>query len=268
MHLDDRTYRELVAGTLDVARARELARHLDGTCERCEQFLAERPGADGLDGCADAALARFAPGGGAGNDVEFARIVRAAAEPPRRRRPLAPGLAAAAVVLAAGLAGLVLAHGSRLERSAWTGVKGTTPAGVPLRLRFLVVDRSRGTPALEKGISGQAVPAAASLQFQLDLGRAAEVALVRVPDHGAPEIFFRQRLGSGRVDVGVGGGPAAYPLADLAGPQRFVVIASDEPVSPDRIARAAAALAPPARVSGELPALDGLSLDVVEVTVR
>jgi hypothetical protein len=268
MHLDDRTYRELLAGTLRPDLARELARHLDGACERCERFLAERPGADALDARADAALARLAPGGGSGNDVEFARILRAAAEPPRRRRPLAPALAAAAAVLVAGLAGLYLAHGTRSEQSAWNGVKGSAREGVPLRLRFLVVEGGGGAPALEKGVSGQAVPPAASLQFQLDLGRAADVALVRVPPHGEPEVFFRERLGSGRVDVGLGGAPAAYPLAQLAGPQRFVAVASDEPISPDRIARAASALAPPARVSSDLPGLDGLSLDVVEVNVR
>jgi hypothetical protein len=268
MHLDDHTYRELLAGTLRPELARELARHLEKACERCERFLAERPGADALDGRADANLARLAPAGGAGNDIEFARILRTAAESPRGRRRLVPAMAAAAAVLAAGLAGVYLAHGPRHERPVWNGLKGTTSEGVPIRLRFLVVDGAGGTPALEKGVSGQAVPAAASLQFQLDLGRAAEVALVRVPARGAPEIFYRERLGSGRVDVGLGGAPAAYPLAQLAGPQRFVAIASDEPISPDRITRAAAALAPPPHVSAETPGLDGLSLDVVEVTVR
>ena len=95
-----------------------------------------------------------------------------------------------------------------------------------------------------------------------------DVAVVRVGSRGAPDVFYRKRLGPGRTGVSLAGRPAAYPLEGLDGPQRFVLVAAEEPLTPARIAAAAAALAPPARISAEAPALDGLSLDVVEVTVR
>ena len=51
---------------------------------------------------------------------------------------------------------------------------------VPLKLRFLVLRPGPGSaPEIEKGVSGQAVPAEASLQFQVELGREADVVLAR-----------------------------------------------------------------------------------------
>jgi hypothetical protein len=112
------------------------------------------------------------------------------------------------------------------------------------------------------------VPAAASLQFEVEAGRAAHAALVRISPRAAPDPFWSERIGEGRSPVTLSGSPAAYPLAGLDGPQRFALLASDEPIDPRRVARAAAALAPPARITPELPALEGLSLDILEVEVR
>ncbi len=270
-HLDEPTYAHLLEGTLEAAEARALARHLEGECPACEAFLASLPRADAVDGLVDRALASLAQRSPAGNDVEFGRIERrrrALADAPRRSpRRIAPA-ALAAAVLAAGLAGLFLPRGAP-DRAGWDGRKGTAPQAIPVRLRFVVITpRPNGPPALEKGVSGQALSAGSSLQFELEVGRSADVALVRVGQHGAPDLVWQERIGPGKVPVSVRGRPAAFPLFDALGPQRFVLVASEERLEPARLARAAAELAPPARVSPDLPGLDGLSLDVVEVDVR
>jgi hypothetical protein len=265
MHLDERTYRDLLAHRLPPAEARALARHLEGACDECEAFLAGRP-ADLVDGEADRALALMTPVPALGNDLEYARIRRlarpSAGGRPGRRRLVA--IAAAAVVVSAGVAGLLA---GRERHPVWDGEKGMVHTAVPARLRFVVLEAA-GDRALEKGVSGEPVSATARLAFEVELGRAADVALVRVGARGAPDVFYRQRLGSGRTAVSIAGRPAAYPLAGLGGPQRFVLVASEGPLTPGRIAAAATSLAPPARVSPDAPALDGLSLDVVEVVVR
>lgn len=270
-HLTERSYELLLQGSLPPEDARALARHLEGPCAVCEEFLASRPTADAADGLVEEGLGALVPAGGRGSDIEFARIekrLRGGAPAPRRTsRHLVPA-AVAAAVLAAGLAGLLVPRGGT-ERPAWDGMKGAARRAIPVRLRFLVVTPAPGgPPVLEKGVSGQPVHAGASLQFEVESGRSAQAALVRVPAHGEPELFWSERVGPGRSTVTVAGRPAAYPLADLAGSQRFVLVVSEERLEPDRIARAAAALAPPVRVTAELPGLDGLSLDVVEVEVR
>jgi hypothetical protein len=272
-HLNERTYGQLLAGDLPAGEARELARHLEDPCDVCESFLASPHAADAADGRVERALgALAAEEESGGDDLEFQRIMRRvdqdAAAPTRRRTAPARWLAAvAAGAIVAGAAGVIL-HARQPERPGWDGEKGTAVQGIPLRLGFLVVSTARGgAPDLEKGVSGQVVDAAASLQFEVELGRAAQVALVRVPPGGSPEVFFREALPKGRTTISVSGRPAAYPLAELAGSQRFVAVASAERLEPAQLERAAAA-APAARGGAPDAALEGLSLDAVEVTVR
>lgn len=267
-HLTEQSYRLLLQGSLPPAEARLLARHLEEACDVCEAFLASHPDADAADGLADALLGGLVPAGGRGSDLEFARIERRlrgeAVAPQRRTRRLFPA-ALAAAVLAAGLAGLLVPRSASIP-PAWDGEKGASPRPFPVRLRFLVVAPSpAGPPALEKGVPGQAVAAGASLQFEVESARAAHVALLRVSAGAAPEVIWKERVGEGRSVVAVEGRPAAYPLAELSGSQRFVLVASDRGLDAGGITRAAAALAPPAPVGAQL---DGLSVDVVEVQVR
>lgn len=267
-HLDAGTYERLRRGTLPPAEVRALARHLEGACETCEAFLASLPAADGLDGRVEAALGALPVAGAQGSDLEFARIerrLRGDGAPARRSGRIVAGMVAAAV-LAVGLAG-VLAPRPAPERPGWDGLKGTGQA-IPVRLRFVVLAPREGGPSVEKGVSGQEVSASASLQFEVETGRPAAVALVRVPVGGAPEIFWRARVGQGRTTVEMGGRPAAYPLSGLSGPQRFVLVASAEEPDETRLAAAARAISPRARTSSEPFAADGLSLDLVEVEVR
>jgi hypothetical protein len=273
MHLTHGTLARLLDGTLDATEARALAEHLSRACEECEGLLASRVRADPVDGRVDQALAALAevPVSGAGSDLEYARIQRAlrGGRPARRLAPLA---ALAAVALAVGVVALKVGlDRTRPGRDAWDGVKGLAAQAVPLRLRFLVVlpGEAGGPPRLEKGASGAAVPARAGLQFQVEAGRQAHAALVRVSSSGEGEVFWHGAVAPGApLEVTVGGRPAAYPLEGLAGPQRFVLLGGPEALAPDRIAAAARALAPPGRASPDRPDLAGLSFDVVEVTVR
>jgi hypothetical protein len=168
-------------------------------------------------------------------------------------------VAAAAALAVAGVAGLL--HRPPAP-DGWDGLKGQGLQVVPLRLRFLVIHPATGpAPEIEKGVSGQAVPAGASLQFQVELGREADVVLVRAAA-GAAEPFFHARLPAGRSVVSVAGQPAAYPLASLAGAQRFLALAGDQPIEPadvERAARGAATSGGPGQP---------ISLDVVEVHVH
>ncbi len=267
MHLTIPTYTALLDGTLPETEARELGSHLEAGCEVCERWLAERPTADRLDGDVDLALGALSASNaganaGAGNDLEFARITRAlaaVATPSALRRRWAGGLAVAAALAVAGVAVLVQ-RGAGPDR--WDGTKGAVAQAVPLRLRFLVLQDGPGpVPGIEKGVSGQAVPAEASLQFQVELGREADVVLARAAG-GSAEPFFHARLPAGRTVVSVSGQPAAYPLAQLTGPQRFLALAGEQPIEPadvDRAARGSAAGAGPGQP---------ISLDVIEVQVR
>lgn len=277
MHLTSDLLRGLLDQSLLPPEALRLASHLGADCDTCESFLARRPGADPLDGSVDLLLVRLARPGvqGRGNDLEFARIQRRLREapaavrrsaPPPRRRPWT-GLAVAAAVLVAGLAGYGLGRAPGRSETpavagAWDGEKGVGLRAVPLRLRFLVLTPAAGgPPAVEKGLSGQAVSAASSLQFQVELGRPATVLLAR--GGGAPEVFFQARLGAGTHLVSVGGQPAAFPLGGLAGRQRFLAAAAEGPLVAADLPRALAA--------GSAAAPDGaapVSLDVVEVEVR
>jgi hypothetical protein len=264
MHLTEATYRGLLDATLQGAEARALGLHLAQTCEQCEQFLERRPSADALDAAVDTALQALRPGGaaGAGHELEFARIQRAVrGEPKPRRRTLA--LAVAATLAVAGLAGLLVGR-APAPGPVWDGEKGGSGSAVPLRLRFLVMlPGEGGPPVLQRGISGQEVPAVASLQFQVELGRPAQVLLARIGASGDPEVFLSARLPGGRNVVSLDGQPAAYPLSSLAGPQRFLALASDAPLGPADAVRAASLAAGPRQDGG--PAI---TIDLVEVRVR
>ncbi len=124
-HLDTEALRALTAGEPEaVAYFRE---HLAQPCEACIDFLARAPGPGLLDGQVDSLLLHLAPARQEEpplDEVGFARVRRGLRVPSRPWRGVA-----AAMALAAGLAGLVLltrsqVHPSGGEKGAWDGVKG------------------------------------------------------------------------------------------------------------------------------------------------
>lgn len=273
-HLTDASYRGLLEGSVPPDEADRLARHLQEDCAECEAFLGSREAVDGLDGQVDQILAALTPATARrGDDQELARIERRLRNmdgPPRRSRRAVPVpmVAAAAAILVAGVAGVVA---SRWEarRPVWNGEKGVAArATVPVRLRILVLKAGGRGVELQKGVSGQTVSASSSLAFEIETGRAADVAIGRIPRRGPPDFFWHRRVGAGRAQVTVGELPAAYPLADSLGTQRFVAIASEARLDAEQLATVATGLAPPARIAADVPGLDGLSYDAVDLEVR
>jgi hypothetical protein len=273
IHLDLETYRRLRSGDLEPARARDLAKHLEGDCAECEEFLASLP-PDTLDGSVDAALTEVSPlrPEDQGHDIEYARIRRAVSGRRMSAWRVTRLAAVAAAFLAVGGAALVATQHGRQERAEWDGVKGRGQV-VPARLRFAVVGASSAGSGggaglqLEHGQSGAVVPQGASLAFRVEVGRPAYVALLRVAG-GDSEMVWQQHVARpGAVDVSEHGRPAAYPLRGLAGTQRFVLVASEQPIAPEDLAAAVGA-AKGSSASSEDPRFRVMTLDVVEVTVR
>ena len=266
-HVDDRTYSRLLDGSLDPGEARAFGRHLLAPCDACEAVIGNAP-ADALDGRVDAALTALAPvrAHEAGNDLEWQRIARRIQATTRPRRPVRQLLAIAAVFTAIAGASLAV-HSTREAGVRWDGVKGAAPARQWARLRFAVVrGGAEGRSRIAKGVTGERVAPRDRLQFQVELGRAAEVALVRVGEGEAPELIFLERLGAGTTTLSMGAEPAAVALDGLWGRQRFAVVAGPPPLDPVRAVAAAAALggasAPGAAAS------EGVAVDAVEVDVR
>ena len=271
MHLTYDALRRLLAGTLRRGDALALADHLDLDCEVCENLLASKAQADAADGLVDGALLALRPfaAGESGNDLEYARIQRAL-RAAGGRRSLRYIAAAAAVAAAVGVA---LWNEPGLRRDGWDGVKGFAPAGVaravPAHLSVVHLTSDGGRWRTEKVAEGDSVPAHGFLAFQVEVGVAADVALACVGRDGKPDVFWASRVEPGRpVQPMTSGRPAGYPLEELSGAQRLVLLASTEPLPPERAAAAARALAPPARVDPQRPELDGISFQVVELSVR
>ncbi len=273
MHLTRDSVRQLLEGTMDPIQARALAAHLESDCPECDAVLASGP-AGSLDGLADRALAALAPPSPeeAGNDLEYARIRRLRSRPPGRRR-WAPLVALAASLVVVGGVAVKLAVDRSARESSWDGMKGVAARpsrAVPVRLSAVaVLPQPGGQPRIWKVTSGESVPHDAALQLQIEVGRAADVAVARAGLAGDVDVFWHERVAAaGPVQLSVAGRPAAYPLAGLAGPQRLVVVASPSPLAAEQVTAAARALAPPGRVGGETPALEGLSIAVVELRVK
>jgi hypothetical protein len=268
MHLDPLRYAALIGGTLPPAEARALSEHLAGDCELCERFLAEA-GADALDGRGDAAIAgAFPPPPVAGGELEFARIVRRMRASAPRRRHFAVPFAIAASLLLAGLAGLWVQRngpGGGAPGAGWDGVKGTALATVQVRLRAVRLDASGGAVPVRVGDS---LEPGARLLFEVTADRSADVVLARVPPSGAAEIVWRSRIASGRTVLTMGGKAAAYPLAGLSGQQRFAVIAAEGGLDDARVARVTSALALTEALGDGASASAGISVDVLDISVR
>jgi hypothetical protein len=119
---------------------------------------------------------------------------------------------------------------------------------------------------VERGASGQVLPPDRSLLFRIEVGAPAHLALLR-SGGGETEVVFRHHAGRpGPVDVAVDGRTAEYPLAGLSGPQRFILVAGSDPLTDADLAAATKLLS--GRAAEREPRSPGLTVDVVEITVR
>ena len=266
LHLDSETLRHLLSGDLPAEEARRWAEHLARDCAECEAVLAAEGPASALDGEADARLAGLAPvrDEELGNDLEYARIRRAMQGAPDRATQPRRRWAAMAVAAVALLGAGVVFQVTRAPRrdAEWTGEKGRANAAVPARLRFAVT----GAGDVERGASGQVLPADASLLFRIEVGAPAHVALLRVGG-GEREVIFRgQATRPGPVDVTVDGRPAAYPLHGLSGAQRFILVAGARPLTDESLAQAATFLG--GQAASGAPRPPELTVDLVDITVK
>lgn len=262
MHLDPRTYAGLLDGTLPPAEARALAEHLAGDCETCERFLAGRDRADALDGLGDAAIdLAFPPPRLEDDELAFARLQRRLRPAPRGRRWILASAAIAATLLVTAVAGTLTHRAGSPPAEAWDGVKGSGQGAAEVRLRFV---RLAPGGATVQGGSGEQVAPSASLLFEVESDRSAEVVLARVAPDGSAELLWRQRVAAGRTVVGSGGRAAAYRVSGLSGRQRFVVVAGDglDPARAEQAVKAVAA----GDVGAGTPG--ALVYDAVDVVVR
>ncbi len=265
MHLDAKKYEALLAGTLSPSEARAFAQHLSGDCDICEQFLASREAADDLDGRADRAILKAAPTAARPeNELEFARIQRRLrTERPGRGRLLAVA-AIAASLFAIAVAGLVTRHVGSAPDKSWDGAKGANAAAPAVHLRFA---RLQPGSEAQKGVTGETIDRGATLLFEVESNRPANVALARLAPDGAVELLWSQQVGSGRTVLGAEGKTAAYPLAAVDGQQRFVLVGAFGALDGQLVERAVKTLAAGTGADGaRAPA--PLSYDMVVVNVR
>ena len=274
MHLTNESLKKLLAGTVSPAEARALGDHLDNPCPRCEALLAGHEGTE-LDALADHSLTALSEPTQeeCGNDIEYARIRRAVQAVPakRARRSWIPGVAAAAALLVA-VAGVLL-NLDRARDDRWDGVKGVAQVnGNPVSVRLSAVAVAAGSgsePRLWRVVSGDELPPSAALQLRVELGKPADVVIARVGPEGQVDLFWHERApAAGAVTVTAGGRPAAYPLEALAGPQVFVVLASHDRLTPERIRGVMSGVLGAGRAVAGGVSPQGVSVDVLSVTVR
>lgn len=250
-HLDPAVWERVLSGERFPGEA-ELAVHLGTGCERCESFLAEQPWADGLDGETDLALLSSRPLRSRRADPVFGRVMRrlrldcrlggaatAARQPPAKALPM--GLA--------GLLGLaamtaLLLHGAPARQSAGSGSAAGLSSGPGLLVNFGVAPGRGSAPGGEEeeeeeivdGVAGGSYGEDQAVLISYELQSPSFVALLRVAPGGRPELLAQPgRLSAGWHELTVNDVPARVSLRGAPGNHRFVVVASHEPVSVERL---------------------------------
>jgi RNA polymerase sigma-70 factor (ECF subfamily) len=215
-----------------------LALHLASPCEVCEQRIAERPGADGLDGDVDRAFlslsrrAALFP-----STASFERVVRrmrldsrAGARGALALPPLRPGMA-----LPLSLAGLLALAGLSalmLQRVPPSRSPSPERAGAPeVELAFSAVAASAGRGEAVPGHSGERLSEDQELLLQYHLARPAFVTMFRVWPDGRAEVLAQPgRVGSGSHALAVNEDRMRVSLRGARGANRFAALATEAPL--------------------------------------
>lgn len=236
-HLRRESWEKILRGErVDCEEA--LALHLASPCEVCEQRIAERPGADGLDGEVDRALlslsrrAALFP-----STASFERVVRrmrldsrAGSRGALALPPLRPGMA-----LPLSLAGLLALAGLSalmLQRVPPSRSPSPERAGAPeVELAFSAVVASAGRGEAVPGHPGERLSEDQELLLQYHLARPAFVTMVRVRPDGRAEVLAQPgRVGSGSHALAVNEDRMRVSLRGARGANRFAALATEAPL--------------------------------------
>ncbi|HLL04759.1 MAG TPA: hypothetical protein VK539_29510 [Myxococcaceae bacterium] len=236
-HLDADTLRALTSREPQaVAYFRE---HLASACDTCEEFLAQHPGTDALDGQVDALLLGLAPPKAAARDeVGWMRLRR-------RLRGGSPAgrWVAAATALAACLLGVVMVprllnpRPSIPDTELYDGVKGSS------RISLELAAVARGADGhLRRLDEGAPVPAEDVLLLRYHATEAGTALLFQQREGGEPELLGSFPLQAGTHDLQGPQGLAGVSLAGEAGTLTLWLVGSTstpgEPLSAEEVQQA------------------------------
>ncbi|XXF80406.1 hypothetical protein P2318_11825 [Myxococcaceae bacterium GXIMD 01537] len=253
-HLDADALRALAAREPDaVAYFQE---HLAAPCDACEEFLAQQPGPDLLDGQTDALLLALAPRAEAPLDeVGYARLRKRMKAPAPHHRWLAAAAALAACVLGAVV--VTQARAPVTTELPGNGIKGSNR----ISLELAVV--ARGPEGnLRRLDSGSGVPDADVLLLRYHATEAGTALLFQQSQGGPVELLGRFSVEAGTHDLAGPQGLAGVSLAGESGPLALWLVGfpSGEEPSPEEVRAALEA--------GGMPSVDALSVARFDVHVQ
>ncbi|MBN1205095.1 MAG: hypothetical protein JXB05_09250 [Myxococcaceae bacterium] len=231
-HLDPQALRALAAQEPEaVAWFRE---HLASPCDTCEEFLAQHPDTDLLDGRVDALLLGLAPPRQAPLDeVGWMRIRRQLRTPAHPRRWLAVAAAVAACLLGVVLVPRLVAPPS--QGDIWDGVKGSRR----ITLELAAVARS-ADGQLRRLDPGARVPAEDVLLLRYHATEAGTALLFQQAGDRAPELLGSFSLEAGTHDLRDPRGLTGVSLAGEVGGVTLWLVAAPtgEELVPEQVREA------------------------------
>lgn len=232
-HLDAQALNALA--TRDPEAVAWFQEHLASPCDICEEFLAQHPGTDALDGQVDALLLGLAPRREAPLDevgwMRLRKRLRTSAHPTRRWVGVAA--AVAACLLAVVLVPRLIARPS--EEQPWDGVKGSRR----IALELAAVARS-AEGQLRRLDPGAAVHPEDVLLLRYHATEAGSALLFQQEGDGRPELLGHFSLEAGTHDLAGPQGLTGVSLSGEEGPVTLWLVAAPmgEALSPEEIQEA------------------------------
>ena len=208
--------------------------HLASPCDTCEEFLAQHPGTDTLDGQVDALLLGLAPPREAPLDeVGWMRLQKRLRTSSHRGRWMGVAAAVAACLLAVVLVPRLI--GSPSTEQPWDGVKGSRR----IALELAAVARS-AEGELRRLDSGAAVPPEDVLLLRYHATEAGSALLFQQVADGKPELLGQFSLEAGTHDLAGPEGLTGVSLSGEEGPVTLWLVAAPagEALPPEEVQEA------------------------------
>lgn len=208
--------------------------HLASPCDTCEEFLAQHPGPDALDGQVDALLLGLAPPREAPLDqVGWMRLRKRLRTSAYTSRWIGVAAAVAACLLAVVLVPRLSSRSS--TEQPWNGVKGSSR----IALELAAVARS-ADGQLRRLDHGAAVPAEDVLLLRYHATEAGSALLFQQVGDRRPELLGQFSLEAGTHDLAGPQGLTGVSLADEEGPVTLWLVAAPtgEELSPEEVEEA------------------------------